>query len=187
MMRIITGKARGTRLYTLPTDDTRPTTEMAKEGIFSAVQFELVGAEVLDLFSGTGQLALEALSRGAKSAVCVENSRKAAEIIRKNAAATKLEADLHLVVSDAFAYLKNTTARFNLIFADPPYGQGLAEKVVEKVLEYDVLKPGGALLVEAEGEESVPRHLWEKFAFSKSYHYGKTYVLLLRKGEEENA
>lgn len=183
MMRIITGKARGTRLMTLPDESTRPTTEMAKEGIFSAVQFELAGARVLDLFSGTGQLALEALSRGAESAVCVENSRRAADVIRQNAARTKLEGQAQVLVSDAFAYLKNTAQKFNLIFADPPYGEGLAEKVVVKVLEHDVLKAGGALIVEAEGEEAVPLHLRERFESCRSYHYGKTFVLLLRKGE----
>ena len=184
MMRIITGRARGTRLATLPTEDTRPTTEMAKEGIFSAVQFELEGAEVLDLFSGTGQLALEALSRGAKSAVCVENARRAAEIIRENAVRTKLAEDCQVVVSDAFAYLKNVSRTFNLIFADPPYGMGLAEKVVEKVLEYDVLKAGGALVLEADAENAVPAHLCERFDSCRKYHYGKTYVFLLRKGVE---
>ena len=184
MMRIITGKARGTRLLTLPTDDTRPTTEMAKEGIFSAVQFELVGAEVLDLFSGTGQLALEALSRGAARAVCVENARKAADIIRQNAARTKLEADTRVLISDAFAYLKNTSEAYNLIFADPPYDSGLAEKVVEKVLEHDVLKIGGALIVEAESENAVPVHLCERFASYRVYRYGKTTVFLFRKGDE---
>ena len=183
-MRIITGKARGTRLVTLPTEDTRPTTEMAKEGIFSAVQFELVGAEVLDLFSGTGQLALEALSRGAESAVCVENARRAAEIIRQNAARTKFEKECRVVVSDAFAFLKNTSQKFNLVFADPPYGQGLSEKVVEKVLEYDVLKDGGVLIVESEKEGAVPLHLCEKFASFRAYRYGKTCVLMLRKGAE---
>lgn len=183
-MRIITGRARGTRLVTLPTDDTRPTTEMAKEGIFSALQFELVGAEVLDLFSGTGQLALEALSRGAARAVCVENSRKASDVIRQNAERTKLTEQLRLFVSDAFAYLKNTGERFHLIFADPPYGSGLAEKVVEKVLLHDTLKPCGALIVEAENEAAVPQHLLERFASHRIYHYGKTTVFLLRKGEE---
>lgn len=183
MMRIITGSARGTRLLTLPDDATRPTTEMAKEGLFSAVQFELVGASVLDLFSGTGQLALEALSRGAESAVCVENSRRAAEIIRKNAERTKLAARARVFVSDAFAYLKNTSDTFQLIFADPPYGSGLAEKVVEKVLEYDVLKPCGALIVETESEDAVPLHLRERFLSHRLYRYGKSCILLLRKGE----
>ncbi len=184
MMRIITGRARGTRLLTLPTEDTRPTTEMAKEGIFSAVQFELVGAEVLDLFSGTGQLALEAVSRGAASAVCVENARRAADIIRQNAERTKFSAECRVVVSDAFAYLKNTAQKFNVIFADPPYGQGLSEKVVEKVLEYDVLKPGGILIVETEGEGAVPNHLCERFSSYRPYRYGKTFVLMLRRGVE---
>lgn len=183
MMRIITGKARGTRLLTLPTDATRPTTEMAKEGMFSALQFELVGAEVLDLFSGTGQLALEALSRGASRAVCVENARAAAAVIRQNAERTKLSADTAVLVSDAFAYLKNTAEKFNLIFADPPYDSGLCEKVVEKVLEYDVLKPGGVLVVESDREDAISRRLWDSFESQRSYRYGKTYVFMFRKGE----
>ncbi len=183
-MRIITGKARGTRLNTLPTDETRPTTEMAKEGIFSAIQFELVGAEVLDLFSGTGQLALEALSRGASAAVLVENSRRAAALISENVARTKMQAEARVLCSDAFAYLKTCGRRFNLIFADPPYDSGLCEKVVEKVLEYDVLKESGALIVESDRENAVGRHLQEQFENCRIYRYGKTYVFLLRKGVE---
>ncbi len=184
MMRIITGKARGTRLLTLPGDATRPTTEMAKEGIYSAVQFELAGAEVLDLFSGTGQLGLEALSRGAKSAVFVDSSKKAIEISRQNAERTKLLENCRFFCGDAFAFLKSAREPFDLIFADPPYAEGLSSKIAQKVLEFDLLKPRGALILESGLDCGLPKPVAEAFGSVKEYRYGKTKVLLLRKGEE---
>ena len=184
MMRIITGTARGTRLATLPGEDTRPTTEMAKEGMFSAIQFELLGAEVLDLFGGSGQLALEALSRGAAGAVIVENARRAADIVRENVRRTHFEQEASVMVSDAFSYLKNAHRQFNFVFSDPPYASGLNEKVAEKVLEFGILKPGGVLIAESDREDSVPRRLWEEFASVRAYRYGKTFVQMLRAKEE---
>lgn len=183
-MHIITGKARGKRLLSVPGEQTRPTTQMAKEGIFSAIQFELLGASVLDLFSGTGQLALEALSRGASSAVLVESARRAVEVIRQNVQSAGFSAEAQVRAEDVFAFLKHTDAKFDFIFADPPYETGLAPKVVEKVLEYDLLRPRGALILESDAEDSVPAKLRGAFASERSYRYGKTHFILLRKGEQ---
>ena len=110
-MRIITGKARGARLTTLPGEATRPTSEKVKEAVFSAIQFDLGDRTVLDLFGGSGQMALEALSRGAQSAVIVDNSRAATEVIRNNAAKTKLLPDCRIVTADWKDYLRSASGK----------------------------------------------------------------------------
>ena len=119
-MRIITGKARGARLTTLAGEATRPTSEKVKEAIFSAIQFDIGDRTVLDLFGGSGQMALEALSRGASSAVIVDNSRAATEVIRNNAAKTKLLPDCRIVTADWKDYLRMADGkqRFSLVFLD---------------------------------------------------------------------
>lgn len=120
MMRIITGKARGVRLETLPGDATRPTSERAKEAVFSILQFELEGRNVLDLFAGSGQLGLEALSRGAAHAVLIDESREAKNILDENVRRTKAEQNCTVMTADAFRYLESYRgAPFDLVFLDP--------------------------------------------------------------------
>ena len=126
MMRIITGKARGVHLTTLAGENTRPTSERAKEASFSMLQFEIEGREVLDLFSGSGQMGLEALSRGAKHAVLCDRSREAIDVIRSNALKTRLEPQCDILCSDAETLLRNLRRmqRFDLVFLDQPYKLG---------------------------------------------------------------
>lgn len=185
MMRIITGKARGTRLFTLPGDEMRPTTEIAKEGVFSAIQFEVMGTRVLDLFAGTGQLGLEALSRGAVSAVFVDSSKKAAGLISQNAERTHLAENCRILCTDAFAFMKNAHEQFSLIFADPPYGENLLPKVVEKILEHELLAARGILILESSSAAAIPKDLAQRFGTVKHYKYGKTHCMLLRAEKEE--
>ena len=106
MMRIITGKAKGVRLETLDGINTRPTAERAKEAVFSMIQFEIEGRRVLDLFAGSGQMGLEALSRGAAEAVLVDHAKAAAEVIKKNVLKTKLDG-AKVVCSDSLEYLRS--------------------------------------------------------------------------------
>ena len=110
-MRIITGKSRGTTLVTLEGENTRPTSERAKEAVFSMLQFELEGRRVLDLFGGSGQLALEALSRGAASAVIADSSRQAVEIIKKNAEKTRLAPCCNIICADWTQTLRRLATR----------------------------------------------------------------------------
>ena len=122
-MRIITGKARGVRLDTLPGLDTRPTAERAKEAVFSMLAFDIEGRRVLDLFSGSGQMGLEALSRGARSATMVDHAKAAVEIIKKNTAKTKLEG-AEIVCADSVNWLDGAAKRglsYDIVFMDPPY------------------------------------------------------------------
>lgn len=179
MMRIITGTARGTKLKTLEGKDTRPTTEMCKEGVFSAIQFELHDRSVLDLFGGSGQMALEALSRGAEKAVIVDSSRAACEIIKENAQKTKLMKQCRVVTADWKEYIRGASGRekFDLVFLDPPYQEGILDEILHR-LQYSELLAEGAIIVCESDKDGIPSEI-EGFA-SKQYRYGKTHVTMFR-------
>ena len=137
-MRIITGTARGMKLETLDGEEIiRPTSDRVKEGLFSAIQFDIAGKRVLDLFAGSGQLALEALSRGADSAVIIDESEKAVEIIKTNAKKTNLMKKCRIARQDYSEYLKsaNNREKFGLIFLDPPYSKDIPGEVLKNCAE----------------------------------------------------
>lgn len=150
MMRIITGSARGTHLETLEGDTTRPTSERLKEALFSMIQFDIEGRRVLDLFGGSGQLGLEALSRGAESATFIDSSREAAEIIQKNARYCKLFDRCRISCMDSVAYLRSSAerAQFDIIFIDPPYASGLIPETLRLIDDGGILAPGGVVVCE---------------------------------------
>jgi len=193
MMRIITGKAKGVRLATLNGDAVRPTTEMAKEGIFSAIQFDLAEKSFLDLFAGSGQMGLEALSRGASSCVFVDCSEDSLAIVRKNVEKTGFQSQSRLVRSEYGEFIKSAAKKklsFDYIFADPPYEKDLTAELIKRIIRADMLKPGGLLMVETAAdsweEDKVPQEVWEKIASVKQYKFSKCYVYFVRlKGEEE--
>ena len=112
-MRVITGTARGRRLLTLEGDDVRPTTDIVKEALFSIIQFEIEGRKVLDLFGGCGQLAIEALSRGAHSAVIVDASKKSVEVIKKNLETTGFQKQAVVLNTDAVSFLTRRTEKYD--------------------------------------------------------------------------
>ena len=183
MMRIITGRARGIQLVTLEGDMTRPTSERAKMAIFSSLQFELEGRRVLDLFAGSGQMGLEAVSRGAAHAVLVDQSKDAVNVIRKNAEKTRLEEDCTIVCSDFSEFLRQRRGRegFDLIFIDPPYGMHACRAAVEALLDNRLLKPHGIVVLES-GEPDplgVDSPLAAKFEVIKTARYGVAYVNIL--------
>lgn len=181
-MRIITGSAKGVKLSSLDGLTTRPTSEMVKEAIFSAIQFDVHGARVLDLFGGSGQLALEALSRGAESAVIVDNEKKAAEIIRANAMKAKLFDRVRVHCADWKAFLKTAAGkdRFSLVFLDPPYKDGFIDEVLKKIFDSDILSDDAIIVCEsAEGGIPTPR---DDFS-AKLYRYGKTFVTIIKSAD----
>ena len=147
-MRVITGKARGVQLKTPDGLTTRPTADRVIEALFSIIQFEIPGAKVLDLFGGTGQLGIEALSRGAKSAVFVDAGEPACKLIRENLRRTKLEADAKVIRSDYLEYLKRCRENFNIIFLDPPYAEVFLENALNSIGEIDILQSGGIIVTE---------------------------------------
>ena len=193
MMRIITGKAKGKKLFTLEGDATRPTSERIKGAIFSAIQFDIEGRRVLDLFAGSGQMGLEALSRGATGATFIDSSREAMEIVKKNAKVTGFFDNAKYIVSDGANYLRKSAGRekYDLVFIDPPYAMNLCKKSVEALLRYDVLRDGAIVVLESGEEEiNLEAEPYSAFEVIKSTSYGKktaVNILLYRKSAEAEA
>lgn len=184
MMRIITGSARGTHLYTLEGDATRPTSERAKEALFSMLQDAVRGARVLDLFAGSGQLGLEALSRGAEHAVFVDGAKNAVEIVRRNAERTHLAPKASILHSDALSYLRRCREQFDLVFLDPPYAGGLLPSCLQSLLESGSLAEGGLIVTESGSPADVfggDEDLERSFEIQKQNKYGIAYVTVLKK------
>lgn len=182
MMRIITGKARGIRLNTLAGDETRPTAERVKEAIFSMIQFDLEGREVLDLFSGSGQMGLEAISRGAAHAVMIDRSSDAIKIIEGNATKTKLLSDCTIRRADALDFIRrNRGNRYDIIFLDPPYASDLYRKSLEALLEADMLKPTTMIICESDTDQIFgdDECLASRFEIKKTSKYSKTVITVL--------
>lgn len=182
-MRVITGAARGRRLKELEGYETRPTTGRVKEGIFNILQFDIEGRKVLDLFAGTGQLGIEALSRGAAGAVFVEQRRAAAALVRENLALTGLEGKARVVCGEALAYLSSTKETFDLIFVDPPYAARLWENVIKTISRFDILSNHGIIVCEAPAEEAMPPAEPPCF-LHRTYRYGKIQITTYHKEEE---
>ena len=178
-MRVITGTARGRRLREPEGLDTRPTTDRVKEGLFSAIQFDIEGRRVLDLFAGTGQLGIECLSRGAERAVFVDSGPKALAVVRENLKTTGLTDRAAVVSGDALEYLARTRDRFDLIFLDPPYGTGLLEQAMERIGAFDILNPHGIIVAEHPVNTAVPA--LRQCAAGRTYRYGKIAVTLYRR------
>ena len=176
-MRVITGSARGRRLKELPGLDTRPTTDRVKEGLFSALQFDIEGRRVLDLFAGTGQLGIECLSRGAESAVFVDKDRAAIQIVKENLKLCGLKGTV--VQEDALSFLRHC-GRFDIIFVDPPYDSNLYESVLETVKLVDILSEGGIILCEARRDRALPE-MTPPYRKRKEYVYGKVKLCLYTK------
>ncbi len=179
-MRVISGKARGVNLKTPTGMATRPTADRVKEAVFSIIQFDLPGACVLDLFGGTGQLGIEALSRGAKNAVFVDEREDACKLIKENLKRTKLEDQGQVYRSDYSAFLKSTSKKFDIIFLDPPYAEVFLENSLNLITQIDILQSGGIIVTERPVEKAL---LWDfpGYIRSKDYKYGKTLITLFRK------
>ncbi len=179
-MRVITGKARGVQLKTPDGMLTRPTGDRVKEALFSIINFDIPGAKVLDLFGGTGQLGIEALSRGAQSAVFVDAREDACALIRENLKRTKLDRDGKVVRSDYLDYLSRCREKFSIIFLDPPYAEVFLENALNRITEIDILQSGGIIVTERPLGKELP---WELDGYDRSrdYKYGKTLLTIYRK------
>ncbi len=203
-MRIITGSARGIVLETLEGEATRPTADRVKEAMFSMLQFDMEGRRVLDLFAGSGQLGLESLSRGASSAVFVDNSRDAVNIVMKNAAKTKLKDRCRAAVYDFETYLEGASGKedFHIIFLDPPYNTDAMVKALRLIADGNILAEGGIIACETDTateerqrRKKAPREdedaavlrdvfcgdetLMSKYTVRKTARYGRTRLTLL--------
>ena len=179
-MRVISGKARGITLMTPKGEHTRPTADRVKEALFSIIQFDLPGAKVLDLFGGTGQLGIEALSRGAKHAVFVDSREDACSLIKENLKRAKLETEASVIRSDYLQYLNRCTDRFDIVLLDPPYAEVFLEKSLKIITEIDILQSGGIIVAERPLGKELPLD-FQGFTRSKDYKYGQVLLTLYRK------
>ena len=185
-MRVITGTARGRRLKELEGQETRPTTDRVKEGMFSALQFDIEGRKVLDLFAGTGQLGIEALSRGASQAVFVDRRADAVRLIRENLKITGLQDKARVVAGDSMEFLKSLRETFDLIFLDPPYEAGLLEPAIAHIARFDILKPHGIIVAEHPAQRPLPT-LAAPYRVHRTYRYGRIgLTMYYRAGNEVN-
>ena len=191
MMRIITGRARGVKLLSLEGEQTRPTAERAKEAVFSMLQFEIEDRKVLDLFAGSGQLGLEAVSRGAASAVLVDRSSDAIEIIKKNCLKTKLAPFCDVICSDYAEFLRGCRGKrkFDMVFLDPPYALEVIPDAIDRMLRAGVIEEGCTLVCEAADFAHVfggNETLANRFEVLREARYGVACVTVMRlKGAEE--
>ena len=183
MMRIITGSAKGKKLVSLEGEATRPTSERIKEAIFSSIQFDVEDRRVLDLFAGSGQMGLEALSRGAAKATFIDLSREAMEIVKQNARITGFFEVSHFLVSDWRNYIRKASGReqYDLVFIDPPYAMECCADAANYLAEKELIIPGAIVVLESGEEEILPEDdRLSGYRVIKSTHYGKeTFVNIL--------
>ncbi len=210
-MRIITGTARGMNLETLEGESTRPTTDRVKESMFSMIQFEIEGRRVLDLFAGSGQLALEALSRGAAKATLIDENRAATDIIMANAKKAKLFDRCRISAADYASFIRGAAGKeqYDIVFLDPPYASGLLPEALRKLSDAGLFAPGAIVVCESETPEtnrSYGKHrpnpeleeeamrevlfggdgsLEKRFAVRKNATYGRVRVTLLEPAGQE--
>ena len=176
-MRVITGSARGRRLETLEGEDVRPTTDRIKEAIFSIIQFQTEGRSFLDLFAGSGQMGIEALSRGAAEAVFVDSAKRSVEVVKRNLKATGLERDAKVFQADFRSFLSMNSRRFDIVFLDPPYRTGALQEALPLVAR--TMNDTGVILAENPLDEELSAQYGD-FVLDRQYRYGKIKISTFR-------
>jgi len=179
-MRVISGSARGRRLRELQGMQTRPTTDKVKESLFNIIQFDIPGRKVLDLFGGTGQLGIEALSRGAAGCTFVEQRRDAVRLIQENLKECRLEDKARVVPGEALAFLSSCREKFDVIFLDPPYHTDLMDRALELVTKIDILSEHGIIICETMADRQLPQ-LEAPYEWGKDYRYGQIKLTIGRR------
>ncbi|MBQ7128606.1 MAG: 16S rRNA (guanine(966)-N(2))-methyltransferase RsmD [Clostridia bacterium] len=180
-MRVITGSAHGKNLITPEGLDVRPTVARVKEAVFSSLQFDIEGRNILDLFAGSGQIGIEALSRGAKHCWFVDNSRTSLGAIRNNITNCNLESKATIVEKDSFSFIETTNQVFDIVYLDPPYNKCIINRImpnlVEKMSDY------GIIVCEYADKNELAENYGE-FHLKKTSKYGKIFVSYFKKGED---
>ncbi len=185
-MRIIAGRCRGTQLLAPRGMDTRPTQDKVKESLFSMIQMDIPGAQVLDLFGGSGALALESISRGAESAVVVDKSREALDCIRKNVQKLRMEDEVCILNSDwtqALVKCKMDGRKFDLVFLDPPYRLTELDEMCQKIMQNGLLLPSAMLVLEH--RTGISLDMPREFQLEKERTYGDTQIHFFRFCQED--
>lgn len=181
-MRIISGKARGTKLYTLEGMNTRPTLDRVKESIFNIIQNEIDGAKVLDLFAGSGAIGLEFLSRGAKEAVLCDKSKEAIEVIRKNINKIHMEEKTKVFNTDFETCLeKIKNQQFDIIYLDPPYATNYIVKSVKKIIEFGIITKDSTIIIETDDEKRILKEIENlEIEIVDKRKYGRATIIFLK-------
>ena len=183
-MRVIAGKARGVQLKTPDGMTTRPTADRVKEALFSILHFDLPGAKILDLFGGTGQLGIEGLSRGASSAVFVDEREAACALIKENLKRSRLLEQATVIRSDYQAFLRCCKEKFDIIILDPPYSEVFLENSLKMITEIDILQTSGIIATEYPVGKELPAQCSDLIRV-KERKYGQTMIALYRKKQSE--
>ncbi|MDR0838221.1 MAG: 16S rRNA (guanine(966)-N(2))-methyltransferase RsmD [Oscillospiraceae bacterium] len=178
-MRVISGDFRGRRLEAPKSFDVRPTSDKVKESVFNIIQFQIAGARVLDLFSGTGQLGLETLSRGAAECVFVDSSQESIAIARRNIELCGAGGAARTVRADALEYIGRAEP-FDIILIDPPYDTDFIEKCLRRIIEFDILKDSGIIVCESRDELKMPE-TEPPYRKQREYRYGKIKITIYTK------
>lgn len=178
-MRVISGSARGKKLLCAEGKDIRPTLDRVKESVFNMIAFDIPDSSVLDLFSGSGALGIEALSRGAENATFVDMSSSSLEVTRKNLEMTHLSDKATLVKQDALDFIKNTKQKFDIIFLDPPYESSIYEDIICEISKRGILKPSGSLIIEADNVLTPP-FSYAPFEIFRDKKYGRVKILIMK-------
>lgn len=183
-MRVISGSARGKQLIPVPGKDTRPTTDRVKESVFNILQMMVPGSEMLDLFAGTGQMGIEALSRGASHAVFCDAAPKALSVIRKNIEAARVADRAEVIGADFVSALRRLQGRqFDVIFLDPPYGGEILNQALKSIELFDILRSDGIIVCESAVQDKIACP--DCFAIRKQYKYGTIRLTSLVHADEQ--
>lgn len=183
-MRVISGTARGLKLDSLEGENTRPTLDRIKESLFNIIHSKIRDAYVLDLFAGSGSLGIECASRGAKEVVFCDQSKQAINIIKKNIKKARIENETEVILGD-FQNCLTLDKKYDIIFLDPPYKTDLVKRATEKIIEKDILKEDGILVIETDDEEKIKKDLeslGHKIDIYDQRKYGRVKLIFVRKG-----
>lgn len=183
-MRVISGKARGTKLSSIESLSTRPTLDRVKESLFNIIQNNLKGAVILDLFAGSGQLGIEALSRGADKAYLCDINRDAVKMIKQNLEKTKLK-DKAVVINEDYKKalrILNTNEKFDIIFIDPPYKEDIAVDSIIDIIHESRLKENGIMIIETDEIERDLREInkIENIKIIDQRKYGRASLIFIK-------
>lgn len=183
-MRIISGIRRGHKLYEFEGDDVRPTTDRVKEAVFNIIQTFVPDAVCLDMFAGSGALSFEAISRGAKRAVCVDKDKRSVDIIRKNGESLDFLSSCEIVHMSCFEYIERTSEKYDIIFLDPPYNKDFIEPALNGIIKNDILSEEGIVVLESDGTDF--HDMAEGLEIYRQRKYGRTYITVYKKKDKSS-
>lgn len=180
-MRIISGTARGTNLYTLEGEETRPTLDRVKESFFNIIQNKIQDSIFLDLFSGSGAIGLEAASRGAKKAILCDRSKDAIKIIKRNTEKTHLESKVEIINKDFIDLLKCDIKKIDIVYIDPPYKTNYIFESLKIILDNNILKEAGLIILETDEKDRILKQIDKlKIEIIDQRKYGRAYLIFLK-------